>query len=315
MKLVVTIPSYNEEKTILKVINEIPKKISGIDKIEILVIDDGSTDKTSEVAKKAGASVIKNTKNMGLAFTFAKGLQKALDMGADIIVNTDADFQYNQTQIPLLVTPVLNQDADIVLGSRFRGWIEEMPFQKKWGNIAMSFMVRTITGLKISDAQTGFRAFSREAALKINIFSDFTYTQETILEAWEKKLVIKEVPVDFRKRKDKSRLISNIFVYARRAGFTVLETYLSYKPLTFFLSLGSLLLVAGIVLGLRVGIHYLNTGLVSPYIPSAILSSLLLILSVQTIMIGLIAKLIQRNRALQEKILYETKKSQFKVVK
>ncbi len=308
MKLVVTIPSYNEEKTLPKVINEIPTKINGIDKIEILVIDDGSSDKTSEVAKKNGAKVIRNTKNMGLAFTFSRGLETALDMGADIIINTDADFQYNQKQIPLVIQPVLDGNADIVLGSRFKGWIEDMPFQKKWGNIAMSLMVRTLTGLDISDAQTGFRAFSRDAALKINIFSDYTYTQETILEAWEKKLVIKEVPVDFRKRNDKSRLISNVFVYARRAGFTVLETYLSYKPLVFFLSLGSLLFLGGSALALRVGIHYLNTGAVDPYIPSAILSSLLLILGVQTIMIGLIAKLIQRNRVVQEKILYETKK-------
>jgi len=308
MKLVITIPSYNEEITLPKVIQEIPKKISGIDKIEVLVIDDGSTDRTAEIAKKFGATVLKNPKNMGLAFTFSKGLNKALELGADIILNTDADFQYNQTQIPLLLKPILNNEADIVLGSRFKGWIEDMPFMNKWGNIAMSFMVRTLTGLNVSDAQTGFRAFSRAAALKINIFSDYTYTQETILEAWEKKLVIAEIPVDFRKRHGKSRLISNVFIYARRAGFTVLETYLSYKPLSFFLSIGLILALSGLIISIKVLTHFIETGQVSPFTPSAILGSLLLILGFQSVMIGLIAKLIQRNRMLQEKILYETKK-------
>ncbi|MCR4368373.1 MAG: glycosyltransferase family 2 protein [archaeon] len=309
MKLVVTIPAYNEEKTIGKVIDEVPKKIPGIDKIEILVIDDGSNDSTSKIAKSKGAKVIRNPKNKGLAFSFARGIEEALDMGADIIVNTDADFQYNQTQIPSLVKPILEGDADIVLGSRFKGRIEEMPFGNYWGNKAMSFLVRTLTGLPISDAQTGFRAFSKNAAMKINIFSDYTYTQETILEAWEKKLAIKEVPVDFRKREGKSRLISNVFVYARRAGFTVIETYLSYKPLNFFLAAGTIMVIAGFMFGYRVLSHFFATGEVGPYIPSAILASMLFILGVQVMVIGFIAKLIQRNRLMHERVLYETKKA------
>tara|TARA_Y100000310_G_scaffold250097_2_gene256247 strand:+ start:1363 stop:2292 length:930 start_codon:yes stop_codon:yes gene_type:complete len=308
MKLVVTIPAFNEEKSIAKVIGEIPKKITGFDKIAVLVIDDGSTDSTSKVAKAKGAKVIKNSSNKGLAFTFSRGLETALEMNADVIVNTDADFQYNQKQIPSLVQPILNKEADIVLGSRFKGYIEKMSFQKYWGNKAMSFMIRFLTGLKISDAQTGFRAFSRDAALAINIFSDYTYTQETILEAWEKKLIIKEVPADFRKRDGESRLISNIFVYAKRTGFTVIETYLSYKPLKVFLTFGFAIFLLSLLTGWKVLGHFLETGLVTPYLPTAILSSMLLIVSIQIIIMGLVAEMIKRNRKVQEKILYQMRK-------
>ncbi|MBI4210227.1 MAG: glycosyltransferase family 2 protein [Candidatus Diapherotrites archaeon] len=309
MKLVITIPAYNEEKTIGAVIREIPGKIAGVGKAEVLVIDDGSTDSTAEAAMREGAKVMRNITNKGLAFSFARGLEEALGMGADIIVNTDADFQYDQSEIPALVKPILEGRADIVLGSRFKGRIEYMPAQKYWGNKAMSFMVRFLTGLAISDAQTGFRAFSRDAALKVNIFSGYTYTQETILEAWEKGLTIIEVPVTFRKRDGPSRLISSIFVYARRAGFTVFETYLNYKPLKVFLSIGAVLIVAGLALGLRVLVHFLNTGLVEPYLPSAILSSMLVIVGLQVSVIGLAAKMLQRVRVTQERLLYEAKRA------
>ncbi|PIN84647.1 MAG: glycosyl transferase family 2 [Candidatus Diapherotrites archaeon CG11_big_fil_rev_8_21_14_0_20_37_9] len=309
MKLVVTIPAYNEEKTLGKVLDEIPKKISGIDKIEVLVVDDGSKDSTSKVAISKGAKVVKNSSNKGLAFTFSRALEMALDMDADIIVNTDADFQYDQRQIPAVIDPVLKGEADIVLGSRFKGKIEDMPMQKYWGNMAMSLMVSFLTGMNISDAQTGFRAFSRDAALKINVFSDYTYTQETILEAWEKKLVIKEVPVDFRKRTGKSRLISNVFIYAKKAGFTVVETYISYKPLRVFVTIGSLMCLLALAFGFRVIVHFYNTGLVTPYLPTAILSSMLLVVGVQVLIMGLVAEMIKRNRKIQEKILYTTRKN------
>lgn len=311
MKLVVTIPAFNEEKTIARVIKEIPKKIEGIDRIEVLVIDDGSTDSTSREAKKAGAEVISNSRNCGLAFSFSRGLLRALEMGADIIVNTDADLQYNQKQIPLLVNPILKGKAGLVLGSRFAGKIEHMPLQKRLGNMALSAIMRFITGLPLTDSQTGFRAFSREAAMRINIFSDYTYTQETILEANEKKFVIMEVPVDFRKRADRSRLISNIFVYAKKAGFTIIQTYLNYKPFKVFFTAGGLMFLAGVLFGARVLLHYAKTGLVSPYLPSAVLSALLLIFGFQMIIVGAIAELIKRNRKVQEEILYHHRKSAY----
>ncbi len=309
MKLVVTIPAFNEENTIEKVIREIPKKITGIEKIEVLVIDDGSIDSTSKIARSLGAAVIRNPLNKGLAFTFSRGLETALEMGADVVVNTDADFQYNQTQIPSLVAPILEGRADIVLGSRFLGTIESMPAGKYWGNRAMSAMVSFLTGQHITDSQTGFRAFSREAALKINVFSDYTYTQETILEAWEKNLVILEVPADFRKREGESRLISSIFIYAKKAGFTVIEAYVSYKPFRVFMALGFSACLLGTVFGSRVLLHYLKTGMVSPYLPSAVLSSLLLIFGVQLIIAGLVAEMIKRSRKTQEQLLYEAKKA------
>ncbi len=309
MKLVVTIPAYNEERTIAKVIREIPKKIPGITLIKVLVIDDGSSDSTSAQARKSGARVIRNTVNSGLAFSFSRGLKEAVEMGADIIVNTDADFQYNQKQIPSLVAPILKGESDIVLGSRFLGKIEYMPLQKKLGNMAVSFLMRLLTGLPLTDTQTGFRAFSREAALRINVFSDYTYTQETILEAREKKLSIIEVPADFRKRADSSRLISGVFDYAIKAGFTIVETYISYKPFKFFFTAGSLLFLLGFLFGLRVLAHYFSTGAVSPFIPTAILSALLIIFGFQVMLTGILAELIKRNRKVQEELLYHQKKA------
>ena len=312
MRLVVTIPAFNEEKTIGKVIREIPKKIPGITEIEVLVIDDGSTDSTSVISQKLGATVLRNTANRGLAQAFSRGMGKAFEMGADIIVNTDADFQYNQAQIPLLVKPIVDGKADIVLGSRFRGKIEYMPAHKRLGNHLVSFLMRAITGIPVSDSQTGFRAFSREAALRINVFSDYTYTQETILEAFDKKLSIMEVPVDFRKRDGPSRLISNIFVYAKKVGLTILSSYLTYRPLKVFSFVGALMFLAGTLFGLRVLAHYISTGLVSPYLPTAVLSALLLIMGFQVIIIGLIAEIVKRSRKVQEEILYYERKSVLK---
>ncbi|MEM4257505.1 MAG: glycosyltransferase family 2 protein [Candidatus Diapherotrites archaeon] len=311
MKLVVTIPAYNEEKTIAKVISEIPKRISGIKEIEVIVIDDGSTDRTKEMALSLGAKVYSNKKNFGLAYSFSKGLNLALESGADIIVNTDADFQYDQKQMISLVKPIIDGEADVVLGSRFLGKIEYMPLQNFVGNIIVSQLVSFLTGTKITDSQTGFRAFSKEAAMKIKVYSDYTYTQETIMEAIEKKLVVKEVPVNFRKREGKSRLISNIFDYGKKVGLTIIETYINYRPLRTFSLIGFFLIFFGLISGSKVMIHFINTGEVSPYIPSAILSSLLLIMGFQAIVLGMVAEIMKRNRKIQEEILYLAKKNKY----
>lgn len=308
MKLVVTIPAYNEEKTIQAVIKDIPKRIAGLKTIDVLVVDDGSDDKTAELARKAGAKVISNSQNRGLAYTFRRALDKALELGADIIVNTDADNQYVQGQIPKLLQPIFSKKADVVIGSRFKGTIEEMSLQKYYGNKIATLAVKLLSGLPLSDAQSGFRAFSREAALKINVFSSYTYVQETILEAADKGLRIIEVPVDFRKRHDKSRLISNIFDYAMKAGATIVLGYLNYRPLKVFLLIGGSLFTGGLLLGLRVLLHYLETGLVQPYLPSAVLSGVLLIIGFQIMIMGLLAEMIKHNRKLTEEILYRMKK-------
>jgi glycosyltransferase involved in cell wall biosynthesis len=303
------IPAYNEEKTIGKVVCEIPLEIPQIDQISIIVIDDGSTDNTRKIALEANVEkVISVKQNQGLAFAFKKGLDLALEMNADIIVNIDADGQYDGKEITTLLNPIINHEADIVLGSRFKGWIDFMPLQKRIGNSLATKATNLLTGLNISDTQTGFRAFTREAALRLNIESDYTYVQETIIQAVEKGLTIVEVPVHFRRREGKSRLISNIFSYARRAGINILRTYRDYEPLRTFLIIGGLIGLVGFGFGIRVLIQFLTTGMVGPYLPSAILTAVLLIVGFQVIILGIIADMIGRNRKLQEEILYLQKK-------
>lgn len=312
MKLIVTIPAYNEENTIDKVIKEIPRKIDGIDSVEVLVINDGSTDNTINVATAAGADhIISLKENRGLAYAFRTGLEAALKAGADIIVNTDADFQYNQQQIPYLVKPILDKKADLVLGSRFSGHIEHMVPQKRIGNIIATLVTRVACGYPVTDAQTGFRAFSRDAALHMNILSQYTYVQETIMQAVNHNLTLVEIPIDFRKREGKSRLMSGVFNYAKRAASTILRTYRDYHSLEVFTSIGLLFILSGLATGLRVLIHYYQTGMVTPYLPSAVLTTILWTLGVLTIIFGLIADMLKTQRQIQEEILYRLKKIEF----
>lgn len=312
MKLVVMIPAYNEEKTIGKVIKEVPRKIEGIDEVEVLVINDGSTDNTVKVAKEAGADKIVGFKeNKGLAPAFRTGLETALGMGADIIVNTDADFQYDQKQIPDLIKPILDGEADMVLGSRFKGWIEHMPSKKKIGNKIATWVTRAASGYPVSDAQTGFRALTKETALRLNVVSNYTYVQETILQAINNGLIIKEIPVNFRRREGESRLISNVFGYAKRGAPIILRTYRDYNPLKVFSIIGGIITLLGFLAGLRVLVHYFKTGMVGPYLPSAVLTVVLLIVGFQVIILGLIADMMKTQKKLQEEILYRLKKMEF----
>jgi glycosyltransferase involved in cell wall biosynthesis len=311
VKLAITIPAYNEEKSIGKVIREIPRKIEGIDEIEVIVINDGSTDRTSDVAKEAGADrIIQFTSNKGLAIAFKEGLNAAIDSGADMIVNTDADGQYNGLEIPKLIKPLLEGKADIVLGSRFSGTIEYMVPQKRWGNKIATFVVGFASGIKISDAQTGFRAISREAALKLVVHSGYTYTQETIIQASHKRLSITEIPVEFRRRDGdgQSRLISSVMTYAKRSAVTLIRTYTSYNPLKTFTYLGGAIFLIGGLFALKVLIHFILTGMVTPYMPTALLSSVMAIIGFQVIVIGLIADISHQNRHIMEEVLYRMRK-------
>ena len=308
VKLVVMIPAYNEEDTIGEVLKDIPRNIEGISKVDVLLIEDGSTDNTLEVAMKYGVDkVIHQIQRVGLAKAFEKGLETALEMDADIIVNIDADNQYNPKEIPILIRPILYGEADIVLGDRQIDGLTHMSSNRKLGNKIASLMTRRLSGLDISDAQTGFRAFSSRAASMLNVLSDYTYTQETIIQAAYKKLKIVEVPIEFRKREGDSRLISNLLNYAKRSGLTILLTYLNYKPLKAFLFIGLLITFIGFLFGFRVLIHFVKTGFVTPYVPSAILTAILIIVGFQVIILGLFATMIRSNRELIERILYKTK--------
>jgi glycosyltransferase involved in cell wall biosynthesis len=304
--IAVTLPAYNEEATLGEVIREIPRKI-GDSSTRIVVVDDGSTDHTAQAARAAGADlVLRHRVRLGLAKTFADGLIAGLKTGADVIVNMDADGQYEAEQISDLVQPIMRGDADIVLGSRFKGFIEQMSSGKRIGNILMTRMTSLLAGVRFSDAQTGFRAISRDAAMRLNVLGDYTYVQETLIQAAHKGLRITEIPVNFRKRADgESRLVTGVFGYARRAGLTMLRTYRDCKPLSTFLTIGALLFLAGLIVGFHLLIHFFQTGLVTPYLPSAILCSVLLILGFQAMFLGLIADMLGGNRVLLEETLYQ----------
>lgn len=291
MEIAVTIPAYNEEKTIGKVISRIRKSLDKShykDRYKILVVDDGSKDKTADTAKKANAIVFSHPKNYGLAECFKTEIHKCLELKADAIVHIDADLQYNPDEIPKLLKEIENS-SDLVLGSRFNGTIEYMPFIKRIGNIAFSKVISQITGTEISDAQTGFRAFTREVAENVPIISNYTYTQEQIIRAIKQKFKIKEIPIHFAKRKDESRLIGNPFGYAVRAFINIIRVYRDFEPLKFFGAVGSLLLLIGLVLGLYlVYFQFFGNGAFR-HLGLMMLDVLILSIGLQIIIFGFIA--------------------------
>ncbi len=288
MKIVMTIPAYNEEKTIGRLVSEI-KKIVNKERYDykILVVDDGSKDKTAEIAKKAGAIVYSHPKNYGLAETFKTEIAKSLSLKPDVIVHIDADFQYQAKEIPKLIEEIRN-GYDLVLGSRFKGKIEEMPFIKKLGNIAFSKVVSQITSLQISDAQTGFRAFTKEVAERIPITSNHTYTQEQIIRAVKLKYKIKEVPIYFAKRYGKSRLITSTLGYAIRAWINIIRIYRDYEPLKFFGTVGTLIFSLGFLIGLYLIYLHFTTGIVGHF-ALLMLNVLIISIGLQIIIFGFIA--------------------------
>ncbi len=289
MKIVITIPAYNEAKTISKVISSINEFIDNHKDHEykLLVVDDGSKDGTAKVSKSLGAIVYSHPKNYGLAETFRTEVKKCLELGADVIVHIDADGQYIPKEISKLVKGV-EDGYDLVLGSRFSGKIEYMPLLKKMGNIAFSKVISNVTGVKITDGQTGFRAFTSEVAKTIDLRSNHTYTQEQIIRAVMHKFKILEVPVYFAKRKDKSRLISHPLEYAARAWVNIIRTYRDYEPLKFFGKIGLMFIVPGFLIGIWLVSLLLTTGKVG-HTGSAILSVLLIMIGIQFISFGLLA--------------------------
>lgn len=309
MKLIVTIPAYNEEKSIQEVIRSIPREIQGIDKVEVLVIDDGSSDRTVEMAQAADADhVLSNIVNRGLATTFRRGLDKAVELGADIVVNTDADDQYDQSEISKLIQPILDGKADIVSGDRQIEKLTHMPTLKKYGNMFGSWVVRKVSGVPVRDASSGFRAFTKEAALRLSVLSSHTYTHETIIEAEDKKLVFMEVPCTFRAREGtSSRLISGVFGHIKKSGATIVRTIVRHHPLKTFTYLGGSLFLLGALIGIRFLFYYFS-GDSSGHVQSLIFMAILIMLGFQVVVLGLLADNINANRRINEEILYRLKK-------
>lgn len=302
MKLIIQIPCYNEEASLPITLNALPKQISGIDEIEILVIDDGSTDKTVEAAKANGVQhIVSMPHNCGLAKAFVAGINGALAQGADIIVNTDADNQYCADDIEKLVRPILNKEADIVIGTRPVSNISHFSLLKKALQKLGSWVMRRVSSTQVEDAPSGFRAFSRAAALQINIFDNYTYTLETIIQARAKGLQLVCVPINVNPDLRKSKLVRNMFDYIRRSVFTMLRMFIIYRPFRFFSILASLFFISGSLIGLRFLYYYVfSSG--SGHIQSLILSAILIIISVQIGVIAILSELFSINRKLLEDI-------------
>ncbi len=300
MKLIITIPAFNEAETISQVIRSVPKKVKGFDSVQILVWSDGSTDGTREVSKKAGADyVFENKRNLGLARTFDLATRKAVELGADVIVNTDADNQYDQSEIPLLVEPILQGKADVVNGDRQVSTLIHMPKSKKYGNMLGSWVVRLLSGLSMNDASSGFRAYTASSIQSFRIFSRHTYTHETLIQSWYAGLTVLEVPVTFNKRVDQSgqsRLISSVGAHIFKSGVTIFRTTLMFQGMKLFFILGSLELLLSLSIGARYVYLMLTQAGGTGHIQSLILASMLFTFALVTYLVGIIADLISVNR-------------------
>lgn len=308
MKLIIQIPCYNEAETLEIALNDLPKKIDGIDEIEYLIINDGSKDNTVQVAKDWGVHYVVNfKKNKGLAKGFMAGIDACLRNGADIIVNTDADNQYNGEDIEKLVRPILEEKADIVIGERPIDDTEHFsPLKKKLQHFG-SWTVRVASKTDIPDAPSGFRAYSRDAAMRLNVTNEYTYTLETIIQAGRNKIAMKSVPVRTNPELRKSRLFSSMFGYVKRSMVTIVRSFMMYKPLRFFTLIGGIFLLIGLALGIRFLVYFFM-GAGTGHIQSLILASTLSMMGFMTVIIGLQADVIAGNRKLLEDIQYHVRK-------
>jgi hypothetical protein len=311
VKLIVTIPAYNEELTIAQAIREIPRSVAGFDKVEVLVCDDGSADRTAAVARDAGADhVIRLRRNFGLTTAFGTALQAAIERGADVVVNIDADCQYLAGEIPGLVAPILRGEADMVSGNRQVAKLAHMPASKKYGNRIGSLMLRTVAGSGVVDASSGFRAFSRECALRLNPYIGHTYTHQTLIQAKHNGMVVKEVPVTFRasaRDGGESRLIGGVSSHIVKSLGTILRTMTAYRPLAVLGGLGLLFLIAGGLFGLIPLVSWIQQGDTSGHIQSLIASIVLILMGIQFAVFALLADAVAANRRMTEEILYRLK--------
>lgn len=308
MKLIIQIPCYNEAETLGITLRELPRKVAGFDSVEWLIIDDGCTDSTVEVARAHGVDhVFCLTRNQGLARGFMAGLEACLKLGADVIVNTDADNQYDARDIQTLVKPILDGKADIVVGTRPIARIEDFSPAKKFLQRLGSWVVRMVSGTDIGDAPSGFRAMSREAALRLNVFSEYTYTLETIIQAGQKRMAITSVPIGVNGHLRPSRLVKNIPTYIFRSVITICRIFVVYNPFRFFMALGLALFAAGFLLGVRFLFFYLS-GDGGGHVQSLVLTSILIGMGFQAGLFAFIVDLLAVNRKLLEETQYKLRK-------
>jgi glycosyltransferase involved in cell wall biosynthesis len=300
MKLIIQIPCYNEEETLAIALADLPRQVPGIDRVEWLVINDGSADRTVEVAKAHGVDhIVSFNYNRGLARAYMAGLEASVRAGADIIVNTDADNQYCAADIPRLVEPILRGQADLVIGARPIDDIEHFSPIKKLLQHLGSYAVRVASGTDIPDAPSGFRAISREAALQLNVFNEYTYTLETIIQAGQRGMKVAWVPIRTNGYLRPSRLVKSISIYVRRSLFTILRIFMTYRPMRFFLLAGSLPIGLGSLLGMR-WLYFFVSGTERTRIPSLILAAILILIGVQLWVFALAADLLSVNRKILE---------------
>ncbi|CNB48657.1 putative bifunctional glycosyl transferase/acyl transferase [Yersinia frederiksenii] len=306
MKLIIQIPCFNEAETLAIALNALPRSVAGFDKVEWLIIDDGSTDDTVKVAKENGVDhVISHHQNQGLAKAFMTGLNNCLRLGADVIVNTDADNQYHADDIPKLTQPILDHSAEFVIGERPIETIEHFSPVKKLLQKLGSWVVRIASNTNIPDAPSGFRAMSRTVAQQLMVFNNYTYTLETIIQAGQKNMAITSVPVRVNEDLRPSRLVKSIPSYIKRSIITILRIFIIYRPFRFFATIGAILFSAGFLIGMRFLFHYL-TGAGDGHIQSLILAALLLGIGFQTFLIAIVADLLAANRKLLEDIRFKS---------
>jgi glycosyltransferase involved in cell wall biosynthesis len=306
-KLIIQLPCLNEAATLPDTLRDLPRSLPGIDIIETLVIDDGSRDDTAAVARACGVDhIVRFRRNKGLAAAFMAGIDACLKRGADFIVNTDADNQYSGRDIPKLVAPLLAGEADIVIGDRNIKAIEDLPHSRKFLQRLGSWIVRQVSTTQVPDTTSGFRAYTREAALRMTIVSEFSYTLESIIQAGKKRMAIAHVEVATNPRTRDSRLFDSVSSYVKKSAATIVRIYTMYEPLKVFTYIGLLIFGAGFAISARF-LYYYMTGTGAGHVQSLILSAVLLIVGFQVLLIGLLADVISANRKLIEDLLYRVR--------